>query len=415
MFRPLEIFVGLRYIRARRSNRFVSFISLASTAGVAIGVAALIVVISVMNGFENELRERLLSLSAHATITAADGTLHGWEKIGRAAEQTPGIVAAAPFVQFDAMLGFGPNLSGARLKGVLPGAEERVSSVAEHMREGSFDDLVPGGDRIILGRILAMVLGVRTGDGVIALIPRGGAAGGRLNPRLKRFVVSGIFEVGLQDHDGVLAYIHLSDAAALSGIGDAVDGLRLRFGDVFAAPRGVREFVTSQGGDLKSSDWTRENASYFRAIRIEKTMMSLMLMLVVAVAAFNIVSTLVMVVTEKKTDIAILRTLGLDPSSVVRIFLVQGTLLGWIGALLGVALGVYLAVNVGEILPAIESFFGFELFPSSVYYISDLPSDLHRADVVWIALSSLVLTALATLYPAWQAARVQPAEALRYE
>ncbi len=415
MFRPLEIFVGLRYIRARRSSRFVSFISIASTAGVAIGVAALIVVISVMNGFENELRGRLLSLSAHATVTAGDGALAGWRDLGAAAAAAPGVSAAAPFVQFDAMLGFGANLSGARLTGVLPEAEKNVSTVAAHMREGSFDDLVPGADRIILGRILAVVLGVRVGDGVTALIPRSGNAGGGLAPRLKRFVVSGIFEVGLQDHDGVLAYLHLEDAAALSGLGDAVDGLRLRYDDVFAAPRGVREFVAGFDGQLASSDWTRENASYFRAIRIEKTMMSLMLFLVVAVAAFNIVSTLVMVVTEKKTDIAILRTLGLAPSSVVRIFVVQGTLLGWIGALLGVALGVYLALNVSEILPAIEGFFGFELFPASVYYISDLPSDLHKSDVIWIALASLVLTALATVYPAWQAARVQPAEALRYE
>ncbi len=415
MFRPLEIFVGLRYIRARRSNRFVSFISIASTAGVAIGVAALIVVVSVMNGFENELRDRLLSLSAHATVSSAQGRLENWHDIADAAAAAPEIRAAAPFIQFDAMLGFGANLSGARLKGVLPDAEQGVSDVARHMQNGSFDDLVAGADRIILGRILAAVLGVRVGDGVTALIPRGGVAGAGLAPRLRRFEVVGIFEVGLQDHDGVLAYLHLDDAAALAGAGAAVDGIRLRFDDVFDAPRGVREFVAAHEAGLESSDWTRENASYFRAIRIEKTMMSLMLLLVVAVAAFNIVSTLVMVVTEKKTDIAILRTLGLDPQRVVRIFLVQGTLLGWIGALLGVSLGVYLALNVSDILPAVEAFFGFELFPASVYYISDLPSDLHRSDVVWIALASLVLTALATVYPAWQAARVHPAEALRYE
>jgi len=416
MFYPLEAFVGLRYLRARRRNHFVSFISFASSLGIALGVAALIVVLSVMNGFEGELRERLLSMTSHAKVMAKSGRLETWPGLLEKVRLARGVTGAAPYVSLDSMLSHGKDLSAARLQGILPEQEPAVSSVGEHMVLGELSDLQPGARHIILGRVLSMVLGVRIGDAVTVLVPQGDPLTGAVTPRMARFVVTGIFEVGLQDHDGTLALVHLQDAQALARLGNAVSGLRLQFENIFQAPDLVRTWVSEQGDpELVSSDWSIENASYFRAIGIEKTMMSFILLLIVAVAAFNIVSSLVMLVGEKKTDIAILRTLGLSPGSVIRTFMIQGSVLGWAGVVLGVSLGVALASNLDTVVPALESLFGFEIFPASVYYITELPTDLRVGDVTWISALALLLTLLATIYPARRAAAVQPAEALRYE
>lgn len=416
MFYPLEAFVGFRYLRARRRSHFVSFISFASSLGIALGVAALIVVLSVMNGFEGELRGRLLSMTSHATVSSNGGRLLSWRGLAERALDSHGVEGAAPFVALDSMLSRGRDLSAARLRGILPAQEQTVSSVGEHMLLGSLADLQPGSRNIILGRVLALVLGARVGDAVTVLVPQGDPRTGAVTPRMARFVVSGIFEVGLQDHDGTLALVSLQDAQSLAGLGEAVSGVRLRYRDIFQAPGLVRQWVQSLGEpDLASSDWSIENASYFRAIGIEKTMMSFILLLIVAVAAFNIVSSLVMLVGEKKTDIAILRTLGLSPASVVRTFMIQGSVLGWAGVAMGVVLGVTLTSNLDSVVPALESLFGFEIFPASVYYITELPTDMRSADVLWISVLALALTLLATVYPARRAAAVQPAEALRYE
>lgn len=416
MFYPLEVFVGLRYLRARRRNHFVSFISLASLLGIALGVAALIVVLSVMNGFEGELRQRLLSMTAHASVVSRQGRLEDWQDLLAQARGAPEVTGAAPYVEMEGMLGSGADLSPARIRGIDPALEPSVSRIDRHLVMGSLQALQPGERRIILGRSLAFILGVNLGDGVSLMVPRGDARTGTVTPRMARFTVVGLFEVGLQEHDSALALVHLADAQALAGLDAAVSGIRLEYRDIFQAPRLAGGWVAGLArADLNARDWSVENASYFRAIAIEKTMMSLILMLVVAVAAFNIVSSLVMLVSEKKTDIAILRTVGLSPGRVVATFMIQGSVLGWVGTALGVALGVLLAANLNSVVPALESLFGFEVFPASVYYISELPSDLRQSDVAWIGLTSLVLTLLATIYPARRAAAVEPAEALRYE
>jgi lipoprotein-releasing system permease protein len=416
MFYPLELFVGLRYLRARRRNHFVSFISIASLLGIALGVAALIVVLSVMNGFEGELRERLLSMTSHASVSARHGGLANWKELLEKANAAPEVVAAAPFVELEGMLTRGNELAPSRIRGIAPELETGVSRVGQHLLMGELGSLEPGKRRIILGKSLAMILGVNPGDPVTLMVPEGNARTGSVTPRLARFVVSGIFEVGLQEQDSTLALINLEDAAAMAGLGESVTGIRLEYRDIFRAPVLASKWVSSLGdAGLQSRDWSVENASYFRAIAIEKTMMSLILMLVVAVAAFNIVSSLVMLVSEKKTDIAILRTVGLSPGSVVKTFMIQGSVLGWAGTILGIATGVALAKNLNTVVPALESFFGFEIFPSSVYYITSLPSDLRTIDVLWIGGTALVLTLLATIYPARRAAAVEPAEALRYE
>jgi len=417
MFQPLEIFIGLRYLRTRQQNSFVSFITLASLIGVALGVAALIVVLSIMNGFENELRGRLLSMTSHATVAAARGGISDWRELIARAQQQENVVGAAPYVQLQGMLANGSKLNGALVRGINPLLEKTVDRVGSFMVEGTLDDLNAAGYNMVLGRLLALRLGVGVGDRVNLLVPRTGLSAGDIRARIRRFTVSGIFEAGIQEHDGSLALVNLADAATLAGLGDAVTGIRLQFDDVFAAPAGIKTFAGGLAGAdrYRFSDWTVENASYFRAIRIEKTMMSIILLLVVAVAVFNIVATLMMVVTDKRAEIAILRTLGLKPESVVRIFMIQGLVIGWVGALSGVVLGVLLALNVGVIMPRLEAWFGFQVMPSDVYYISELPSDLHGADVLFIAVAALVLSALATIFPSRRAARVEPAEALRHD
>lgn len=417
MFQALEIFIGLRYLRPRQQNRFVSFITLASMIGVALGVAALIVVLSVMNGFENELRGRLLSMTSHATVAAARGGISEWRELIASAQRQPDVVGAAPYVQLQGMLANGSVLNGALVRGINPRLEKTVDRVGDFMVQGTLDELQTAGYNMVLGRLLALRLGVDVGDRVTLLVPQTGLAAGDIRPRTRRFTVSGIFEAGLQEHDGSLALVNIDDAATLAGLGDSVTGIRLQFDDVFGAPAGIKTFAGGLAGAdrYRFSDWTVENASYFRAIRIEKTMMSIILLLVVAVAVFNIVATLMMVVTEKRPEIAILRTMGLRPESVVRIFMLQGLVIGWLGALSGVVLGILLALNIGVIMPKLEALFGFQVMPSDVYYISQLPSDLHAADVIFIAVAALVLSALATVFPSRRAARVEPAEALRYD
>jgi lipoprotein-releasing system permease protein len=413
MFQPLPVFVGLRYSLAREHSFFVSFITWVSLLGVAVGVAALITVISVMNGFETELRGRLLSLSAHATLTANGGPISDWKARIDQLQGSPGLTGAAPYLDTDAMLSKQSSMSGAILRGIDPEWEPKVSTIADAMREGKLTDLKPGLNRIILGRMLAYQLQVGPGDTVVVMIP-GNSSGGGFTPRLQEFQVVGTFEVGLQEHDSVLALIDLSDAQALRGLAGPT-GIRLRFDDVLKAPDLARIAAARLNPTMQVRDWTQENEAYFRAIRIEKTTTGLILMLIVAVAVFNIVATLVMVVNDKRTDIAILRTLGLSPRGVLAVFMTQGVLIGWIGTALGVGLGLALALNVDVIVPFLETTFGFHIMDPDVYYLSGIPSELHPPDVVRIAAAALILTFTATVYPAYQAARTQPAVALRYE
>ncbi len=414
MINPVELFVGLRYLRAKRRTRFVSFITLISLLGIALGVAALIVILSVMNGFEGELRGRLLSMSAHGTVSGTNGIVEDWETLVGDISSEPGVAAAAPIVQMEGMIQSGGELFAVLVHGVDPSYEKPLSGEMINMVEGDLDVLQAGSRSIVLGRILAYDLGARLGDGVVLLIPRP-VGDGTLEPVLERFILRGVFEAGLQDHDGVLALVHLSDAAAIQSFGSAVNAVRFRADDVMAAPRVAQALQQRLGDDVRSSDWTIENGSYFRAIRLEKMMMSLILSLIIGVAAFNIVASLVMVVTDKTTDIAVLRTLGMGPEGVVRVFFVQGAMIGWAGVLLGVLLGVVLALNVPVIVPFIEQTLGFQIMPGDVYYVTRIPSAMEWQDVAIISVSALVLTSLATLYPARRAALVNPAAALRYE
>ncbi len=415
MMRPLPLFIGLRYIRAKRRNHFISFITLISMLGIAVGVTALITVLSVMNGFETELRERILSMTAHATIRAEGGSLADWRAVARLAEEDPRVVATAPFVRGEGMLSAGQRVSATLVRGIDPAQEGRVDRIGELMIMGRLDDLRPGEFGIVLGQDLARGLGVGPGDRVTLITPQASLTPAGVMPRLRRFTVVGIFAAGMYEYDSALALVHLRDAQRLYRLGDAVTGVRLRLTDLFQ----VRQVVADLGRRLPDrywvSDWTRQHANFFRAIQIEKTTMFVILTLIVGVAAFNLVSTLVMAVVDKEADIAILRTLGLTPAGVMGVFTVQGTVIGVVGTLLGVAGGVALASNVERIVPAIEQLFGVQFLSAEVYYISELPSELHWGDVWLIAGVALALSLLASIYPAWRASRVQPAEALRYE
>ncbi|MCJ7590356.1 MAG: lipoprotein-releasing ABC transporter permease subunit [Woeseiaceae bacterium] len=414
MLNPVELFIGLRYLRAKRRTRFVSFITLISLLGISLGVAALIVILSVMNGFEGELRNRLLSMSAHGSVAAADGTTEQWESLIEKVQAEPGVRAAAPLIQMEGMIQSGKDLVAVMVHGVEPGYERALSGDMINMVDGSLDVLQAGERSIILGRMLAYDLGAHVGDAVVLLVPKP-VGDGTLQPVLERFITRGTFEAGLQDHDAVLALVHVDDVASILGLGAAVNSVRFRANDVMAAPAIARSLQAKLGNDYTSSDWTIENGSYFRAIRLEKTMMSLILSLIIGVAAFNIVASLVMVVTDKTTDIAVLRTLGMGPAGVVKVFFVQGAVIGWAGVAIGVFLGVVLAINVPTLVPILEQFFGFQIMPGDVYYVTNIPSELESQDVLVIAISAFVLTSLATLYPARRAALVNPAAALRYE
>jgi lipoprotein-releasing system permease protein len=368
-----------------------------------------------MNGFEGELRNRLVALTAHATVKGPADLMRDWRSVAGRAMTAPGTVGAAPFVDVQALVGRSGYLQPAVLHGIDPAVESGVSTIAEHLLEGRLADLVPGSRRAIIGRALAWQLGASVGDEITVMVPGRNLISGAGRPALQTFTVAGLFEVGLQDHDATLAIVSLEDAADLAGKGVAPAGLRLRFDDVMAAPVRAAGVAAALGRGFEVRDWSVEHAAYFRAIRIEKTMMSLILMLVVAVAAFNIVAALVMVVNEKRSDIAILRTLGLAPRGVVGIFLTQGLVIGAIGTLLGALLGLLVASNVGIIVPALERLFGFHVMDPTVYYITELPSELRVGQVVTITGVAFLLTVLATIYPALRGAATEPAEALRYE
>ncbi len=410
-----ELLIGLRYTRAKRRNRFISFISLISLGGVALGVWALIVVLSVMNGFQKEVRARILGVVSHVQISGADGTLADWEEVAARAKSNAHVVGSAPFVNAQGMLVQGQAVRGAVVRGILPERESQVADIGEHMRTGTLTSLQPGAFNIVLGIEIARALGVRQGDKITLVAPQGLVTPAGMVPRLKQFTVSGIFQVDHYEYDAGLALLRMEDAQKLYQTGERVSGLRLKLDDLFAAPLVTRELAAVLGPDLYASDWTRSHANFFRAVDIEKRMMMIILTLIVAVAAFNIVSTLVMLVTDKQADIAILRTLGASPGSVMQIFVIQGLVLGLLGTFLGAVTGVITAWNVDVIVPAIESLLGFKFLSRDVYFITDLPSEVRWADVGTIVGMSVVISFLATLPPSWRAARINPAEALRYE
>ncbi len=417
MFRPLELFIGLRYTRAKRRNHFISFISLTSMLGIALGITALITVLSVMNGFQQELRGRILSMTAHATISRWNGLVEDWQGLrDQAQRSSPEVLGGAPYIRGEAMLNHASLVSGALLQGILPAEEKQVSHIGDKMVHGTLDDLRPGAFGIILGKALANALGVNMGDKVTVITPQANITAAGILPRLKRFDVVGIFDAGMYEYDRGLALIHVADAGKLFQLPDgAVSGVRLKLRDLFQAPRLAAALSEQLPDGYLARDWTQDHASFFRAVQIEKTAMFVILTLIVAVAAFNIVSALVMVVTDKQSDIAILRTLGATPRSIMGIFIVQGITIGLVGTLLGLIGGVSLAKNVGVVVPFIERVFGIKFLAPDVYLISDLPSQVQWGDVSTIGLVAFGLAALATLYPAWRAARTQPAEALRYE
>jgi lipoprotein-releasing system permease protein len=386
-----------------------------SILGIALGVTALITVLSVMNGFEKELRDRILGMASHATVTTYAGKLPDWEQMSEALAGNDRIVAMAPYVRGESMLSMGDRVSGALLRGVLPEMEGGVSDVASHINGGDLSLLEEGKYGIILGSELAIALAAGIGDAITVVSPQVTIGPTGILPRLRRFTVTGIFEVGMYEYDRGVALVHIKDAAKLFRLDDNVTGLRLKLDEIFDAPLIARELSSELSGDYRVEDWTRQHANFFRAVKTEKRVMFIILTLIVAVAAFNIVSTLVMVVTDKRADIAILRTLGASPGSIMIIFIIQGIVIGAMGTALGVLGGVGLALNVETIVPAIEGLFNVEFLAADVYYISDVPSELHWNDVWIMAMVSLGLSLLATLYPAWRAARTHPAEALRYE
>ncbi|MCP4187366.1 MAG: lipoprotein-releasing ABC transporter permease subunit [Gammaproteobacteria bacterium] len=411
---PLELFIGLRYTRAKRRNHFISFISLISMLGIALGVMALIVVLSVMNGFENELRGRILGMVSHVTVSSYDGRLQDWQALDEQVSANPAVIGGAPYVEAEAMLSNRSSVSGAIIRGIDPVFEPEVSEIHEHMTFGALTDLQAGEYGIILGSGLANTLDVVPGDRVTMITPQSTASPVGFLPRLRRFKVVGLFEIGVYEYDRSSAIIHHQDASKLFRLDGAVSGLRLKLSDMDLAPL-VRHELNQSLIEYWVSDWTLRHSNYFKAVQTEKTVMFIILSLIVAVAAFNIVSTLVMVVTDKQSDIAILRTIGASPLSIMWIFMVQGTIIGLVGTLLGLCSGVVVASHVEVIVPALEEFFNAQFLPKGVYPITELPSDLQQSDVIKISLLSFFVSIVATLYPALRASKTRPAEALSYE
>jgi lipoprotein-releasing system permease protein len=410
-----ELLVGLRYTRAKRRNQFISFISLISLAGIALGVWALVVVLSVMNGFQQEIRKSILAVVSHVEVTGAGGRLGDWRAVSAEAARHPRVQAAAPYVNAQGLLANGAEVRGAIVRGVVPELENGVTDLARHMRAGRLDALRAGAYNVVLGADLARAIRVAPGDKIALIAPQGNVTPAGVIPRLKQFTVAGLFDVGNHQYDGGLALVHVEDAQRLYQLGETVSGVRLKLDDLFAARSVARELMAKLGAEVYAADWTRSHANFFRAIEIEKRMMFIILTLIMAVAAFNIVSTLVMLVTDKQADIAILRTFGASPASILQIFVVQGTLIGVIGTALGVVAGVATALNIDVLVPALESLLGFKFLSKDVYMIPDLPSQVRSGDVIVVAALSFALSVLATLYPSWRASRVNPAEALRYE
>jgi lipoprotein-releasing system permease protein len=415
MLGRFEYWIGSRYVRARSSNGFVSLISAISMLGIAIAVSVLILVLSVVNGFERELQDRLLAMTAHASIEGVDGDMSDWMTLRDIAAENPRVRATAPFIDGQALLMFGERLSGAGLRGIDPVAEDAVSGVGATMRMGELTSLEAGRFNIILGVDLAEALGVGIGDKVTVTLAEGIVTPAGVVPRTKRFVVSGLYRVGMYEFDRRLAFINLADAQKLYRKRDTVTGVRIAVTEIYQAPAIVREVALANGSVVLVNDWTRRHVNFFRSIQITKSILFVILMLVVAVAAFNIVSTLVMVVKDKQADIAILRTIGARPSSVLRIFVTQGSVIGFVGTSAGVLFGILLTLNLESIVGGLESLFGIKFLAAEVYFISDLPAELHIEDVVRVAMIAVVLALGSTVYPAWMASRTAPAEALRYD
>ncbi|MBL7002774.1 MAG: lipoprotein-releasing ABC transporter permease subunit [Gammaproteobacteria bacterium] len=413
--RFVEMFIGLRYTRAKRRNHFISFISFISMLGIGLGVMALIVVLSVMNGFENQLRDRILGMVSHVTISSYDNKLSDWQSLSDEVKLNSGVIGYAPYVEAEAMLSNNNSVSGAIIRGVNPEFEKSVSEIHQHMVIGELDDLAAGQFGIVLGSGLADSLDVIVGDRVTMITPQSTVSPVGVLPRLRRFKVVGVFEIGVYEYDKATALIHTQDASKLFRLKGDVTGLRLKLSDMDTAPELRHDLKNQLGVDYWVSDWTLRHSNYFKAIQTEKTVMFIILSLIVAVAAFNIVSTLVMVVTDKQADIAILRTLGMSPNSILAVFMIQGVLIGIVGTIIGVFLGVIISLNIETIVPALEQFFHTQFLPKGVYPITDLPSDMEWNDVISIATLSFTMSLLATLYPALKAGHIHPAEALRYE
>lgn len=418
MFHPLPLYIGLRYVRARSHKFFVSFITWASLLGVGVGVAALIVILSVMNGFENELRDRLLSLSAHARVTvdshAPRPTAADWEEAERAIRGIAGVAGVAPYVEVQALALRTPEKVPVVLRGIDTRAEPKVTEIARSIKQGQLSDLTPGSNAVLVGAVIADRLGLARGD-TLTLLVLTVTADGVLAAKLRSLRVAGVFEAGLADLDEVFVFANIADVKALVPGQENGVGLRVRFNNVLATPKLAAKLRAALPKRFDVTDWTQDNASYFRATRIERTMMSLILLLIVAVAAFNIVAMLVMVVTDKRTDIAILRTFGASPRKIMGVFMTQGLVIGWLGVAIGLGAGLSIALNVGTLEPFLERTFGFQIFDSDVYYITTIPSDVRWENVIAIAVAALLLTGIATVYPAIRASRTAPAEALRYE
>lgn len=415
MFRPYPLFIGLRYTRAKRKNHFISFISIVSMVGIALGATVLITVLSVMNGFQEELRSRILGMTSHASILPLADYMDEWPSVASQAIEHPEVLAAAPFVEGEAMLRNGRYFSGVALRGIIPDFEATVSTIPENMTAGKLTDLKSGEYGIVLGIHLANALGVIEGDKVDLMIPKASLTPAGVVPRFRRFIVAGTFDTDMYEYDRSIALLHIEDAQRLYRIKDHVNGVRLKMEDMLAAPRVALEVQNQLDGVFIVQDWTRQHKNFFRAVATEKTVMFLILVLILAIAAFNIVSALVMVVTDKQSDIAVLRTLGSSPSEIMMIFVVQGAVVGVVGTVIGVIGGVLLALNIEHIVPLIEQIAARDLLSPEVYAISELKGVLIVEDVVKIAATCLTFSFLSTLYPAYKAARVQPAEALRYE
>lgn len=411
----LPLFIGTRYSRAKRRNGFISFISLISLVGIALGVWALITVISIMNGFGTELRGRILDVASHVTVTGQNNWLSDWQALSSTIEQNESVIGYAPYIYGQGLMTLGSSVTGAMVRGISPQHETQVSALTEHIEGGGFDSLVQGKYNVILGEQLAFQLGAMVGDKVTLVSPQGQSTPAGLMPRLRRFTVVGTFGIGMSEYDSSLALVHIKDAAKLYKAGDQVSGIRLKLDDVNDARKVNLEITQALQYRYYVDDWTRQHASFFRALEIERGVMFIILFLIVAVAAFNIVSTLVMVVTDKQADIAILRTLGLSPNKVMGIFFVQGVTSGVLGTLIGGVLGVITALNVDVIVPFLENLLGFQLFPPDVYVISGFPAELRWNDVLIIVTSAVGMSMIATLYPAWRASKTHPAQALRYE